>query len=152
MLFFCTLKDGFVYVPAVAKTQAGFYMRREPVAVVPVANTEALRRALQDVMQKGNEIIPTPKRDAFPPPVLPKYAGVKSWSAFMRGASEWAINEDDGNYNIVPYRKDPDGSAAWVADKQRKTEFPPGTTREQVIERMIKIIQTTASAGRSSVT
>jgi hypothetical protein len=68
----------------------------------------------------------------------------------MRGASEWAINEDDGNYDIVPYRKDPEGSAAWVADKQRKTEFPPGTTREQVIERMIKIIQTAAS-GRSSV-
>lgn len=68
----------------------------------------------------------------------------------MRGASEWAINEDNGNYDILPYRKDPEGSQAWVADKARKTQFPAGTTRDQVIERMIKIIQA-ASAGRSSV-
>jgi hypothetical protein len=65
-------------LPTTAKTEAGFYMRREPVAVVPAANTEALRRALRDVMDRGNAIIPTPKRDAIPPPVLPKYAGARS--------------------------------------------------------------------------
>jgi len=151
MLFTCTLKDGIVYVPTIVKTQAGFYMRRESVAVVPAANTDALWRAFHDVMEKGNETAPTPKREAFPPPVSPKYAGAKSWAAFMRGASEWAINEDNGNYDIVPYRKDPEGSQSWVADKERKTQFPVGTTRDQVIERMIKIIQTAASAGRSPV-
>jgi hypothetical protein len=62
----------------------------------------------------------------------------------MRGASEWAINEDDGSYDIVPYRKDPEGSPAWVADNERKTQFPAGTTREQVIEQMIKLIQAAA--------
>jgi hypothetical protein len=59
----------------------------------------------------------------------------------MKGASEWAINEDNGNYEVVPYRKDPDGSQAWVADKKRKTQFPAGATREQVIDRIIQIIQ-----------
>jgi hypothetical protein len=112
------------------------------VAVVPAANTDALRRAFHDVMEKGNETVPS---DAFPPSVLPKYAGAKSWSAFMRGASEWAINESNGNYDVVPYRKDPEGSQAWVADKERKTQFPAGTTRDEVIGQMIKIIQTTAS-------
>ena len=151
MLFSCTLKDMIVYVPTVVRTEAGFYMGREPVAVVPVTNTDALWRAFRDVMEKGNETAPTPKRNAFPAPVLPKYAGAKSWAAFMKGASEWAINEDNGNYDIVPYRKDPEGSQAWIADKARKTQFPAGTTRDPVIERMIKIIQTAASAGRSSV-
>ncbi|SNB54822.1 hypothetical protein SAMN05414138_1037 [Rhodoplanes sp. JGI PP 4-B12] len=145
MLITCTLKDGIVYVPTIVKTEAGFYMRREPVAVVPAANTDALWRAFQDVMAKGNEIVPTPKRDAYPPPVLPKYAGAKNWSAFMKGAFEWAINEDNGNYEVVPYHKDPEGSQAWVADKERKTQFPVGTARNEVIEQMIKIIQTTAS-------
>jgi hypothetical protein len=65
----------------------------------------------------------------------------------MRGASEWAINEYNGNYDILPYRKDPEGSQACVADTEHKTQFPAGTTRDQVIERMIKIIQTTASSG-----
>jgi hypothetical protein len=95
-------------------------------------------------MERGNQIVPTPRRDAFPAPVLPKYAGAKSWAAFMRGASEWAINEDNGNYDIVPYRKDPEGSPAWVADKKHKTQFPDGTTRDDVIDQMIKIIQAAA--------
>lgn len=96
MLFTCTLKNRIVYVPTVVKTEAGFYMRRDPVAVVPAAKTDALWGAFHDVMEKGNETVPTPKRDAFPIPVLPKYAGAKSWAAFMKGASEWAINEDNG--------------------------------------------------------
>jgi hypothetical protein len=144
MFFTCTLKDGIVYVPTMAKTEAGFYMRREPVAVVPAANTEALRRALQDVMDRGNAIIPTPKRDAFPPPVLPKYAGVRSWSAFMRGASEWAIDERGGIYQIIRYRKDPDGGPSWVPDRKGQIDFPSGTQRDDVIDRMIAIVQETA--------
>jgi hypothetical protein len=65
MLVTCTLKNGIVYVPTNVKTEAGFYMHREPVAVVPAANTDALRRAFRDVMEKGNETVPTPKRNAF---------------------------------------------------------------------------------------
>jgi hypothetical protein len=38
----CTLKNGIVYVPIIVKTEAGFYMDQEPVAVVPAANTDAL--------------------------------------------------------------------------------------------------------------
>jgi hypothetical protein len=67
-------------------------------------------------------------------------------AAFMRGASEWAINEYNGNYDILPYRKDPEGSQAWVADNEHKTQFPAGTTRDHVIERMIKIIQAAAAS------
>jgi hypothetical protein len=62
----------------------------------------------------------------------------------MKGASEWAINEEKGNYDIVPYRKDPEGSQGWTADNEHRTQFPVGTTREQVIEQMIKLIQAAA--------
>jgi hypothetical protein len=98
MLITCILKDGIVYLPTAAKTEAGFYMDCEPVALVPVTNTDALRKALKDAMHRGNPIVPTPKRNAFPPPVLPKYAGLKSWSKFMQGASEWTIAERNGIY------------------------------------------------------
>jgi hypothetical protein len=141
MLFSCTLKDGIVYVPTVARTEAGFYMNQEPVAVVPAASTDALRQALYNVMVKGNAVIPTPKRTAYPPPVLPKYAGVRTWSEFMRGASEWSITEKNGKYQITPYRMDPEGSQSWVEDPDHKIEFPPATTREDVIARMIAILQ-----------
>ena len=51
MLVSCTLKNGLVYLPTVAKTEAGFYMNRDPVAVVQAVDTEVLRRALRDVME-----------------------------------------------------------------------------------------------------
>ena len=129
----CTLKGGIVYLPVVVKTEAGFYMLREPVAVVPAANTDALWRAFQEMMDNETEIVPTPKRNAYPPPVLPKFAGAKNWSAFMKGAAVWWISEENGIYEIIPYRKDPEGSKAWVEDKDNKTQFAPGITREQLI-------------------
>jgi hypothetical protein len=143
MLISCTLRDGIVYVPTVAKTEAGFYMNREPVAAVPAADTTALQRALRDAMRKGNATIPTPKRTEYPPPVLPKYAGLKSWSEFMQGASEWKILERNGNYKIVPYCEDPEGSGSWLENSAHKIEFPPGSTIDDVIDRMIAILQET---------
>ena len=119
-------------------------MHREPVAVISAGHADELRHAFQDAMAKGNEMVPTPRRDAYPPPVLPKYAGAKNWSAFKKGSSEWSITEENGNYEIIPYRKDPDGSESWLEDKVNKITFAPGTTRDQVIERMIQIIQTAA--------
>lgn len=147
MLFSCTLKDGIVYLPTVAKTEAGFYMNREPVAVVPVANTDTLRGALRNVIKMGNRVIPTPARDAYPPPVLPKYAGAKTWSAFMRGASEWKITQNNGVYQIIPYRRDPEGSESWVEHTEQKIAFPLGTTADDVIERMILVLQDAARSA-----
>jgi hypothetical protein len=141
MLITCILKDDVVYLPTVAKTEAGFYMDREPVALVPVTNTDALRQALEDAARRGNPIVPTPKRNAFPPPVLPKYAGEKSWSKFMQGASEWTIAEHNGTYRIVPYRKDPTGGPSWVEDRDHKIDLPPGTRADEAFERMITILQ-----------
>ena len=86
-------------------------------------------------------MIPTPKRNAFPPSILPKYVGEKTWAAFMRGASEWDIYEKDGIFQITPWQKDPQGGQSWVPVTDRKIEFPSGTTADDVIERMIAIIQ-----------
>jgi hypothetical protein len=144
MLVSCILKKGIAYIPTAAKTEAGFHMIGEPVAVVPAADSYALQRALRDAMTRGNAVIPTPKRDAFPRSVLPKYAGEKSWSAFMRGASEWDIYEKDGNYQITPWMKDPEGSQSWVPDSAHKIVFPPNTVLDEVIDRMIAILQNAA--------
>ncbi len=144
MLVSCTLRKGKVYLPTVAKTTAGFYMKREPVTVVAAADTNELRRALQEVMAKGNALIPTPKRNAFPPPVLPKYAGEKTWAAFMQGASEWDIYQKNETYQITPYRKDPEGGRSLVADADHRIIFPPKAPVGEVIDRMIAIIQNAA--------
>ena len=78
MLFHAYLRNAVVYVPTVVKLQTGAYMDVDPVAVVPVTNTDGLRHALLDAIARKNAIVPPPPKDDWPPPVLLKYAGVKS--------------------------------------------------------------------------
>jgi hypothetical protein len=142
MLANCYLKSGTVYVPTVVKLQTGAYSDVEPVAVVPVANTEGLRRAFLDTISKGNIVVPNPPKDNWPAPVLLKYAGVKTWPAFMRGAASWSIKENDGIYQIVGHRTHPKGY--WEQDPEQKIYFQPGSTINEVIERMVAILQDAA--------
>ena len=141
MLFHAYLRRSVVYVPTVARREGGAYTDIEPVSVVPVANTEGLHRALLDAIERKNIIVPVPK-GKWPPPILLKYAGVKNWSAFARDASVWSIEEKDGVYQIVGYRTHPKGY--WEQDPDQKTVFPAGATVDDVVARMIAILQDAA--------
>jgi hypothetical protein len=143
MLYNCFLKDGIVYVPTVVKMQTGVYSDVEPVAVVPVTNTEVLRRGFLRAIAKENIVVPNPPKNKWPPPILLKYTGAKTWSAFARGASQWSIIQDKhGNCQIIGYRNHPDGY--WAQDPDQKTILPPGSTIIEVVERMIAILQDAA--------
>ena len=140
MLYKCYLRDNIVYVPTVGR-RGGAYTDIEPVTVVPIANSEALHRAFVDAIARKNAAVPLQK-GRWPPPVVLKYAGVKSWAAFARDASAWNIEENAGQYRIVGYRKHPDGY--WVEDPDQKIDFASGTTADEVIGRMIAVLQNAA--------
>jgi hypothetical protein len=142
MLYNCFLKSGIVYVPTVVKMQSGVYSDEEPVAVIPAGRTESLRRAFLDTISRKNAVVPNPPKDNWPPPVLLKYSGAKTWSAFARRAITWSIKETDGIYQIVGYRTHPEGY--WAEDPEQKIEFPFETSIDIVIDRMITIIQEAA--------
>jgi hypothetical protein len=135
------LRKGTVYVPTVAKTEAGFYMNVEPVSVTSVSSRKSLQNVLHEVMARGTPVIPTPKRNAYPPPLLPKYAGLKTDRAFMQGTSHWAIDERGGNYQIIGYRVHSDGY--WVQDAAQKIDFPANASAGDVVDRMIAMLQDT---------
>ena len=139
MLLHSYLKSGIVYVPTVAKLTTGAYLDIDPVAVENVANAVGLRHALLEANDRKNPVISPPPKGKWPPPVLLKYAGVKSWSAFARGALMWSIEEDLGNYQIIGYCDHPDGY--WARDPDQTMIFPPGTNINAVIDRMIAILQ-----------
>jgi hypothetical protein len=142
MLYKALLKRGMVYLPTTVNQGKALYMDVEPVTVVPVADTEALRRALRNTIPKQNPFVPPSVEDARKPPVLLKYTGDKSWSAFMRGTSPWSIHEKDGMYRIAGYRTHSKGY--WERDPDQTTEFPPGTAIDDVIDRLIAILQDAA--------
>jgi hypothetical protein len=137
------LRKGIVIVPTFGKVDKGLHRDVEPVDVAPVADAAAIRRALHATIARGNPPTPPYPRGAYPQPVAVKYAGVKSWGAFARHALPWNIVEKNGIYRIIGKRKDPNG---WVEDPEQKIEFPPGATIDDVIDRMIAILQDAAQS------
>ena len=144
MLFTCYLRDGIVYVPTMARRKSEpIYTTIEPVSVVPMSSPEEVRRALLETVARKNVVIPDPDPKALrAPPLILKYAGVRSWSAFFRNASTWSFREDDGVYKIIFYRKHLKGS--WREDPAQEIQFPVGTTIHDVADRMIAILQEAA--------
>jgi hypothetical protein len=135
------LRKGAIYLPTLGIVEKGFYRGVEPVAVVSVANTEALRQALLATIARGNPTVPRLRRSEYPPPVLLKYAGVKTWTAFDSDTSLWTITEDGGRFVIASYRKLPTGES--VQNKDDKIEFPVGSSVDAVVDHLIGILQDT---------
>ncbi len=139
MLYKCYLKKGIVYLPTVVKQGTALYMNTEPVTVARLEDTEGLRRAIRETISKENKFVAPSVEDARKPSVLLKYTGDKNWSAFKRGASSWSIYEKNGNYQIEGYRTHRKGY--WEEDPEQTIKFPPGTSIDDVIDRMIGILQ-----------
>ena len=141
----CFVRNGIVYIPTQGMMDKGLYRDIEPVAVVPLSDTTALHRAFADTIERGNPKVPIPRYPNIPPPDVLKYAGVKSWSAFARRTSTWAVSESDGVFSLHGYRKEGGG---WVPDPSTKETFPPGTSADQVVDRMIAILQEAAQGDQ----
>jgi hypothetical protein len=144
MLITCYLRAGTVYVPTVARRVSGpIYTEIEPIRVVSLRSFDSVRQALRESLKRGNAVIPDPgPRELRAPPTILKYARVRSWSAFFRTASTWSIRDDDGLFKIIGYRKHPKGY--WEQDIENEITFPSGTNVDEVIDRMIAILQETA--------
>lgn len=136
------LRKGTLFVPTTGLVEKGLLRDVEPVSVFSVSNTEGVRQALHATIARGNPPTPHYSRGSYPQPVVLKCAGVKTWSAFSREAKSWSIEEDNEIYRIVGYRKHSKGY--WVEDPDQKIEFSPGSTVDDVIDRMITILQDAA--------
>ena len=136
------LRKDTAYLPTLGKTEAGFYSGIEPVAVVPIRDADAFVAAIKETITRGNPAIPTPKRDAWPEPVILKYAKVKSWSAFEKEALYWGIEEKGGTYQIEPGKRHPEGG--WEDDRERIETLPNGTTVDDFAKRVVALVQSKA--------
>jgi hypothetical protein len=147
MLIECYLREGIVYVPTVARRASSpIYTTIEPIAVVRLNDLDAVRTSLVDALERGNAIISDPDPQALrAPPIILKYARVRSWAAFFRTAWSWSITQEDGAYQILGYRKHPKGY--WEEDQSQKIQFRPQASRDDVVDRMIAILQKTARAA-----
>lgn len=139
----CYLRQGTVFLPTTGKADKNVYFLVEPIAVVPVSNTDALRTALYDTVKRGNPLV---QYDRSAPPILCKYAGVKSWRKFARNASLWVMDDTEGVLRIEPYLRD--NAGAFTPDKSAVETLPEGSRIDDLIDRMIAILQD-AAAGQA---
>jgi hypothetical protein len=140
---------GIVYIPTTGRFEQGpLYLTMEPVTVIPVSDSVALHRAFAETFARGNPKVSKSDVSDPSPPVVMKYARVKTWGTFVRHADLWGIDERNGMYEIIGYRRDPPGG--WLPDKELAVVFPAGTTADEVIERMIAILQSAAAQQQST--
>ncbi len=133
------LRRGTAYVPTMARTEAGYWLGVEPVDVEKVADAGALKGVLLRAINRGNPIVPTPTREHFPPDVMRRHCGMKSFSAFERTAQLWSISKNADSYVIRPWRRSARYRGAWEEDHERETIVPATMSLEELALRAANI-------------
>jgi hypothetical protein len=126
------LRKGVAYIPTTARTEAGYWLAIEPVDVAPVRTAADLHQAILKAIERGNPVVKTPTRQNFPPPVMQRYCGMKSFSAFERTAALWAISTRNDSWAIYPWRRSERYRGAWEEDDEHLTFLPSSTPLEDV--------------------
>jgi hypothetical protein len=133
------VRQGTVYVPTVALTDAGYRLEIEPVEVASAASPQDVRAAVARAIGRGHPRVSTPTRADFSEPVVQKRAGVKSMAAFERSTTQWGIQEDAGIFRIVGKRLTAKGG--WESDPGRVESLAPGASIDDVARRVAEIVR-----------
>jgi hypothetical protein len=139
------LYKGIVYIPTGHRVEGrGFHVTKAPVGSAPVEQTEKLRETILAALARGNP--PTSLDEARATlsdsrnSAILKATHAKSWYALDRQTKGlWSVREEDGLYEI---RVDqPMETHGWHEDETKRIRFPAGTAVEEVIDRLIAMIQ-----------
>ena len=135
-LWLLIIRKDQVFIPTMARTEAGFYMGIEPVEIVEANAHEKVENAMIRSVGRGNPIISTPSRDSYPESPLLKYAKVKTASTFERSAQSWKLSIVNDAYEIGPYKKvKPAGS---IEDLGRTEALPISEPLTVVVHRLVE--------------
>lgn len=141
MLWHIYHRKGQVFVPTVSKTDAGFFLDSNPVAVLDARDEVGIMLAIQTAVARGNPVATAPDRESFPPPAVLEHAKVKSWSTFEKSALFWKIRLKDAVYQVCPTRKSATGG--WETDTSRIEEC---TTGKDVARKVCEMIAASGPA------
>ena len=99
------IRRGRVFIPTQYKTEAGFYVSKEPVFVSDLSDAEDIKRSIAQVLEGGIQVIATPPVRELEKWAVLQHAGVSSVAAFEKGASCWTIQKEDTLYRFGPVSK-----------------------------------------------
>lgn len=129
------LSKGKLLIPQVAVTTEGIYLEMEPVEMLglDISDVQTLASIIRRVVDRGNPTVLPSNRANFPAPILPKYAGRRSWADFAKNAQLWLLHWDESGTTITPTRKGARGEFIHVSSAS--TSIP--SMQEEEIARLI---------------
>jgi hypothetical protein len=139
------LYKGIVHIPtSYIVERNGFFFEGTPLDSVPVEQTEKLRQAILAAMGRDNPPISRAEVGAAlsdsKNSAMLAATRARSWSVLDRQTQGlWSIVDRSGFYEIRV--KEPMAPRGWHEDKTKRVQFPSGTSVDEVIERLIAMIQ-----------
>jgi hypothetical protein len=137
---YCNERTGAVLIPSAAKTEAGFWLSVEPVEVAHADDETSILSGVRKIAALGVRSVPTPARDAFPKPIMLKYAGSKTWSAFVKIHMRIDVEQNaDGQFSVQPWRRGE--SRSYEPDLSAFRVLPIGATLGDAVFEVIQHIK-----------
>jgi hypothetical protein len=144
------LRKGMVYIPTSRLIPGSYYRQTEPVQVAPASDITALSEAIERAIAIGNPFITEAEAAASPSWMTVARTGVKSWSAFERGALTWSLGTDPktGAYRMRPYVALKGGG--WAPERVLLFTLPADTPIPEVARRAAEVVSDAAKLQSQS--
>jgi hypothetical protein len=135
---------GKAYIPVWGQTENGPNVLIEPVLVSEIER-EDLLRTLREVLSRGHPVVPAllvrGTRSRSDP--LLRATGARSWKELARTGCYYSVSWTDEKIRID--RSTVDEKGRWVPDLEKVRFLPPDTALEDIVDLMMKDMETWAT-------
>jgi hypothetical protein len=99
------VRQGSVYVVSSSQTVDGFWVDKPPFFKCETFDAAETARMVKQALNQSRTGVPNPDRHA--PPKIVEFAGVKTYTAFLRGTLGAAVDRsDEGVIKITPMKNE----------------------------------------------
>jgi hypothetical protein len=95
-------RRGMVYLHPLSRTKSWIYMATPPFLAVARLDTERIAEAVRKVLAASRPLIDEPPDDVMD--ALYTMAGVRTWTAFVRGTRLLSLEQNGGVIELIPCR------------------------------------------------
>lgn len=143
---YCYLRYGVVFIPSTI-SRAGLHFSIDPVDVIDVDKTEALVRLLQAAFVRPERLasgLPSRWPSWMSENPILKHSSAGSWTAFLRTATGWSLEDKDGHFYITSWRCVREWKC--IPDRTQDITLPEWAGLEESCRRLAESMQRAAAA------
>lgn len=132
----CYLRKKQVIVPTIAKADAGFYLDAEPVHVLDLSDSAAIKKELIAQMRQEEHEIPTPTSTKTPGSVILEALHLTNWQSFEKETVMYTLHRsNDGSALYVTGRA---ANGLWSHNKDYEHKFPKTATPAEIADAIVE--------------